>query len=443
MRTVPHRGADRRAAWSVWVVLALVAAAALVFGALLVVFTPWILSVVGPVGDETAEGGLASPLASPMREGVQGTLLGGTPQALPAPAPTHTAKPGRQPPTLADYWDGLAEFVMEVPDTGLPMGESDTIVMPNGEWWSYVHASQRSAGALDQCGAPVEFPGCVVVYRSQDGGLTFRHDEPPRCLFDCLKCPCDSEHDHIDQQQYPRVFREGGTYLLAYEYRAMTMLRRSHDGLVWSRPEQVPFTGVWSSAMASCVEAEKVRAHPFARPGYDCLAGGPPGLFLEDGWLYVFVAAGQSPGGLGCYVGAMDQPALRLRKCFYNPLFMSVTEYGPLEARGGQANTYFDFRTISSAEVHRVGARYYALYEGIRGPGPGDAGDTQFGLGLARSATMRIDGPWDKYPGNPILGDLPGNVGLGHADLVVVEGKSLLYTSLDGVTRSRLALVWK
>jgi hypothetical protein len=41
------------------------------------------------------------------------------------------------------------------------------------------------------------------------------------------------------------------------------------------------------------------------------------------------------------------------------------------------------------------------------------------------------------------LVDLPGNIGLGHADLVVLDGQTLLYTSLDGVTRSRLALVWK
>jgi hypothetical protein len=37
---------------------------------------------------------------------------------------------------------------------------------------------------------------------------------------------------------------------------------------------------------------------------------------------------------------------------------------------------------------------------------------------------------------------LPGNFGLGHADLVVVNGQTLLYTSLNGATRSRLALVW-
>jgi beta-xylosidase len=79
---------------------------------------------------------------------------------------------------------------------------------------------------------------------------------------------------------------------------------------------------------------------------------------------------------------------------------------------------------------------------------------------LARSRTDQIDGPWEKFPGNPILTDLSqqttssgihgnpdpaqvGNIGLGHADLVVLHGQTILYTSLDGVTRSRLALVWK
>ena len=82
------------------------------------------------------------------------------------------------------------------------------------------------------------------------------------------------------------------------------------------------------------------------------------------------------------------------------------------------------------------------LYEGTRGPGEGDPGDTQFGLGLARSRTNQIGGLWEKFPGNPILAGLPGNIGLGHADLVVVNGQTLLYTSLNGATRSRLALVW-
>ena len=41
-----------------------------------------------------------------------------------------------------------------------------------------------------------------------------------------------------------------------------------------------------------------------------------------------------------------------------------------------------------------------------------------------------------------ILGELI-NIGLGHADLVVLNGQTLLYTSLDGIKRSRLVLHWK
>ncbi len=83
------------------------------------------------------------------------------------------------------------------------------------------------------------------------------------------------------------------------------------------------------------------------------------------------------------------------------------------------------------------------FYEGVQGPGLGDPGDTQFGLGLARSATHQVDGPWEKFPGNPIIANLPGNVRLGHTDAVVVDGQTILYTSLDGETRSRLILQWK
>jgi hypothetical protein len=63
-------------------------------------------------------------------------------------------------------------------------------------------------------------------------------------------------------------------------------------------------------------------------------------------------------------------------------------------------------------------------------------------LGLARSTTPAIDGTWELYPANPILLDLPGNVGVGHADVVVANGATYLYTTLDGVKRSRLRLAW-
>jgi beta-xylosidase len=63
-------------------------------------------------------------------------------------------------------------------------------------------------------------------------------------------------------------------------------------------------------------------------------------------------------------------------------------------------------------------------------------------LGLARSQPGVIDAPWETHAGNPILADLPGNIGLGHADLLVLEGVTYLYTSLNGERRSRLRLVW-
>jgi hypothetical protein len=332
--------------------------------------------------------------------------------------------------------------VVEVENTGLPMGESDTIVMSNGEFWSYLHASARSIGTVDRCGNPVPFPGCTVIYRSRDGGRTFQHDGPPVCQFECRQCPCDSARDHIDQQQYPRVSTDGDMLVLAYEYRARVMLSRSLDGLAWSFPEEVRGSGIWYGS-STCQPEERVGPHPYVPPKYDCLVGAPPGIYIEGKRMYVFVGLGQNPGSMGCYYGAVDAPAGRLTKCGHNPLFTGAGQYGPAEARRDPANPFFDFRTISAAEVQKIGDRYYMLYEGTRGPGPGDPGDTQFGLGLARSLTNQVDGKWEKYPHNPLFVSLPGNIGVGHADLVVINGQTLLFTSLNGVTRSRLALVWK
>ena len=371
---------------------------------------------------------------------------------LPGPAailPQPEPHPGRHP-TLEDFWAGGAHFVVEVGNTGLPMGESETLVMGNGELFSYVHASDRSAGTRDQCGNPVAFPGCTVIYRSRDGGHTFAHDNPPVCQFACRQCPCTSQADHIEQQQYPRMVVAGDTLMTAYEYQGRVMLRRSADGLNWSAPEHVGDTLLWHLWYADCPADTRIGDHPFVTFNYECMAGGPPGLWVEDGLLYVFVGLGQNPGSMGCYVGPVDAPGDRFRRCTANPLFVGAAGYGSELRRDYAANPAFDFRTISSAEVVRIGhgdaasedVRYYMLYEGVRGPGPGDPGDTQFGLGLARSLTNRIDGPWEKFPANPILVDLPGNIGLGHADLVVLDGRTILYTSLDGVTRSRLALVW-
>lgn len=365
----------------------------------------------------------------------------GTPSMSPTSAPASTRFP-----TLADLWEGRAHFAVEVEDTGLPMGESDTLVMGNGALWSYVHASERSAGVRDQCGDPVAFPGCVVIYESEDGGQTFRLPDPPTCLIACRQCPCDVESDHIVQQQYPRVVFAEGQAWMVYEYLGRVMLRTSPDGLVWSAPERVADSLIWHLWYADCPAQERIGVHPFVRFDYECLRGGPPGIFVEEGVVYVFMAQGQNPGALGCFKRPTRAADADFAPCTHNPLFVGAASYGPRAHKDAAANPFFDFRTISSAEVLRLGVgaerRYYILYEGVRGPAEGDPGDTQFGLGLARSLTDQIDGPWEKHPGNPLLVDLPGNIGLGHADLVVLEGRTYLYTSLDGVTRSRLVLIW-
>jgi hypothetical protein len=343
-------------------------------------------------------------------------------------------------PTLIDLWAGQAEFVVDNPVTGLPMGESDTIVLRNGHRWSYVHASDRSAGVVDACGEPVPFPGCAVIYRSTDEGQTFTLPNPV-CLTACNQCPCAGD-SQVDQQQYPRVAFDGKLLHMVYEYRGMVMHRTSEDGLAWSAPTFVPLTGFWARDFQACPAGAAVGAHPYTTAVAECLVGGPPGIYIEDDQLYIFVGMGQNPGAMGCYRGRVDAPIDELQACAANPLFVGAADYGP-PAIDATANAHFDFRTISSAEVQRIGDRYYMLYEGVRGPGLGDPGDTQFGLGLARTTTDQIDGPWETYAGNPLLVDLPANIGIGHGDLVVRGGVTYLYTSLDGVTRSRLVLQWR
>ncbi len=366
------------------------------------------------------------------------------------PSPVSPAQPATlsnsTPPTLGDFWQGRARFVLDVTDTGLPLGESDTLVMRD-ELWSYLHASYQSAGVLDQCGDKVVFPGCMIIMRSIDGGRSFvvnaGENGSPVCQMPCQSCPCDINRDHIDQQQYPRIARSANAdqWLMTYEFRGSTFLRRSVDGLQWSLAEEAPLTGIWRTWMMPCARHERVALHPNTNQEFDCLVGSPPGIFLEEDALYIFVGLGQNPSGMGCYVGAVDAPAALMRKCDSNPLFQGASEYGPLDLTGEAANRFYDFRTISSADVIRVGKHYYLFYEGIRGATAGAAGDTQFGLGLARSRTNAIDGEWEEYHGNPILVDLPANVGLGHADVIVLDGITYLYTSLDGKVRSRLVLV--
>lgn len=158
----------------------------------------------------------------------------------PTPPPGWPAPPpGRAFATLAEFWAGQAEWVLEAYDVGLPIGESDTVYRGGMELWSYLHASFPSAGIVDSCGNPVPFPGCVTLWRSTDGGRRF-FLERPVCLIPCRKCPCDSARDQIDQQQYPRVFFTRNRAYMVYEWGAAIYLRVSPDGLSWSPPHPHP-----------------------------------------------------------------------------------------------------------------------------------------------------------------------------------------------------------
>ena len=267
-------------------------------------------------------------------------------------------------PTLEDFWNGDAEFQVDRVDTGLPMGESDTVVLSDGRYRAYVHASDRSLGVVDSCGAPVPFPGCVVAFESVDGGHTFA---PVRngadlvtCMIPCRTCPCDSRRDHVDQQQYPRVVRvppagggSGDRWVLVYEYRGSVFLRTSVDGLDWSPPAQAPQSGAWRTWLMPCRQEESVGPHPHTPDTYECLVGGPPGIAVSDEGtgleMVVFVGLGQNPGSMGCYRGEFGADASLLRKCDANPLFTGAPEYGIETGADAQGNPFFDFRTISSA----------------------------------------------------------------------------------------------
>lgn len=365
--------------------------------------------------------------------------------SVPASAGDAISSPARPAPTLDDFWEGRATWHLDVWDSGLPLGESDTLVGPDGQLWSYLHASFASAGIRDQWGAPVPFPGCVTLWKSGDGG---RHFEltTPQCLIPCLGNPCDSERDHTDQQQYPRVAQTAsGSFVMVYEWRGWNFLRTSPDGLRWSPPSHIGNTRQWDYWYAPCSAIEAIGPHPFLGPGrdYQCSVGGPPGVYVEGDLLYVFVGLGKNPGRLGCYVGLVAEGARGLRRCQTEPLFAGASTYGPPALTGAAANVYFDFRTVSSADVVSVGNRYYAVYEGVRGPSKPDRGDDQFNLGLARTVGPRLDGAWEKYPANPLLMDLPGNVGVGHADLLVLGGTTYLYTATSEATRGRFVLTWE
>ncbi len=383
------------------------------------------------------------PTSSPLPAPPTSTPI---PTVTPSPTPEIGFYPpkGRQFATLEDFWNGHAEWLLEIHDTGLPIGESDTVYRGGNELWSYLHASYQSAGVVDQCGDPVPFPGCTTRWISLDAGRSFTLIEPV-CLFPCASCPCDNRRDHIAQQQYPRVAFTPEEVYLVYEFGAYNYLRTSPDGLNWSDHAHIKGTWIWTYPYGSCKPYELIRHHPniFAGQEWDCLAGGPPGIYVEGDMLYIFVALGKAPGHMGCYKGNRFLGAAGLRECDNNPLFGAELGYGPREVMGAEANPYFEFRTISSADVVRVGNHYYMTYEGIRGPSNPFVVDDQFGLGLARSVTLEIDGPWEKYPGNPIIMDLPGNVGVGHADIVLIGEATYLYTATLEGTRGRYVLVRK
>lgn len=349
------------------------------------------------------------------------------------------------PPTLLDYWEGRAEWTVDIDDVGLPVGESETIHIEGDEYWSYLHGSNQSHGIIDQCGQPVEFPGCTVLWQSVDGGETFTLPAAV-CMMPCGECPCTDQRDHIIAQQYPSIAVTDDLIYMAYEWHAQTILRTSEDGINWS--DWVYLTipgGTWPLSYAPCSDIERIGEHPFIRGQADgCLVGAPPGLYIEGDTIYVFVAAGSAPAHMRCYKGDRHGPLDQLQRCDTDPLFGGAREYGPVELSGADANPYFDFRYISSADLLHVGDHYYMFYEGIRGPDQLERGmDTQFALGLARSTTDAIDGPWELYDGNPIIEDVGFHVGLGHADAIIIDDVTYLYTSTGENVRGRYVLQWK
>lgn len=349
-------------------------------------------------------------------------------------------------PTLEDFWNGKAAWVVDIADVGLPVGESDTLYKGNNEYWSYLHASDQSAGVVDQCGEPVAFPGCTTLWQSSDGGKSFAI-MAPICLMQCTQCPCDDQRDHITAQQYPRVVDAGDRQYMAYEWHAQVMLRSSTDGINWSDWKYLLTPGgTWPTSYKDCTVTETIGPHPNIRGQVDgCLVGAPPGLFVEGNTLYVFVAAGSAPGHMRCYKGDRYGDLGKLKRCDTDPLFSGAGEYGPTDVTSGSAiDAYFDFRYTSSADVLKVGDHYYMSYEGIRGPDVLERGmDTQFGLGFARSVGNTIDGEWEKFPQNPVIMPTGFNVGIGHADMLVVDGVTVMYTQTGENTRGRYVLKWK
>nr|MBN1228428.1 hypothetical protein [Anaerolineae bacterium] len=357
----------------------------------------------------------------------------------PAPTATQTSTPiPGQPGTLNDYWNGNASWILEIADTGLPLDTSDTLYMGHNIYWSYAHTNYRFQGTVDSCGDPVPYPGCITRWVSTDGGRSFQvtHNQ---CILACDSCPCDRD-DHVMQQQYPRVVRSAsGRFYMVYENGAATWITESNDGINWSRPVIIPGTGVWRLYHRTCESYALVGTHPIVGEPEDCLVGGPPGLYIERDNLYIFEGMGKNPAHLGCLVAPLGIHS-DFEMCASNPLFAGASGYGPLGARGAAANPFYDFRYATSADVVKEGIYYYMAYEGTRGPHSPSAGrETQFALGFARS--LVLDGKWEKYPGNPVLGGVQDNWGMGHADIVIVNGIIYMYTGTPQLTRGRYVLM--
>ncbi|NDJ36458.1 MAG: hypothetical protein GYB64_17530 [Chloroflexi bacterium] len=199
----------------------------------------------------------------------------------------------------------------------------------------------------------------------------------------------------------------------------------------------MPGTGIWQG---ECNRPEAIIGpHPFFQHSYDCMAGGPPGIVRANNRIYVFFGLGQNPAHLGCRYTYNEST---FYDCATTTLIDGAREYGPLDAGGGAANPYFDFRFVTSADVVQVGGLFYMAYEGIRGPSNNGIGrDNQFALGFARAANP--DSRWEMYPGNPVLGDVADNWGVGHADIVIVDGVTYMYTATPELIRGRYRLDWR
>jgi hypothetical protein len=284
----------------------------------------------------------------------------------------------------------------------------------------------------------------MTRWTSSDGGQSFSL-ETPVCMMPCRSgCPCDDQQEHIVAQQYPRVAQaDDGTWYLAYEWHAQVMLRRSDDGLNWSDWAYLTTPGgVWPREHYTCEVIEDIGEHPNIRGEGDvCLIGCPPGIYVEGDMLCVFVMAGSAPAHLRCYKGNRHGDLGELQVCDTDPLFTGASDYGSVDVFESAANAYFDFRYISSAEILKVDDVYYMAYEGIRGPSELEFGrDNQFGLGFARAT--ELDSTWEVFSDNPVIFDLSDNWGIGHADLMILDGSLYLYTATSQTTRGRYKLEW-